>query len=326
MQIPITIEEVDVFTLDADILVLKYAQALYGVDLQAVSKLSKIKTTLKDSLPEYGKFLMVPTFGTIVPKEVLFVGTEPLFQFRYQSIREFATRALTYLGEMSPQTETICFTLHGRGFGLDEIEAFESEIAGLIEAISQGKFPKNLKKIIIAEKYRSLAENLKQALRELLPQGAVVVRDSSMEKIPLTNRLKEAGYTSDKKPVIFVAMPFDKKMDDVFYYGIKGAVNNAGYLCERADQTHFTGDVIEQIKIRIEHADLVIADLTQANPNVYLEVGYAWGRGKPTILLVQDVSELKFDVRGQRCLIYKSIMELEELLHKELNDYSETIK
>jgi len=61
---------------------------------------------------------------------------------------------------------------------LDEIEAFESEIAGLIEAISQDKFPKNLKKIIIAEKYRSVAENLKQALRELLPQGAVVVRNS----------------------------------------------------------------------------------------------------------------------------------------------------
>jgi len=147
-----------------------------------------------------------------------------------------------------------------------------------------------------------------------------------MEKIPLTNRLKEAGYISDKKPVIFVAMPFDKKMDDVFYYGIKGAVNNAGFLCERADQTHFTGDVIDQIKSRINHADLVIADLTQANPNVYLEVGYAWGCGKPTLLIVQEASELKFDVRGQRCLIYNSIRELEELLHKELEDYSGTIK
>jgi hypothetical protein len=46
------------------------------------------------------------------------------------------------------------------------------------------------------------------------------------------------------------------------------------------------------------------ADLSDANPNVYLEVGYAWGRGRPTLLVVRDSSHLKFDVQGQRCLIY----------------------
>ena len=64
---------------------------------------------------------------------------------------------------------------------------------------------------------------------------------------------------------------------------------------------------------------MVIADLSTANPNVYLEVGYAWGCGKPTILAVRQAEDLKFDVSGQRCLIYRSIKSLEELLRQELN-------
>jgi hypothetical protein len=55
-----------------------------------------------------------------------------------------------------------------------------------------------------------------------------------------------------------------------------------------------------------------------ANPNVYLEVGYAWGRGRPTILLVRDLKELKFDVAAYRCLVYRNIRDLETQLSREL--------
>lgn len=119
-------------------------------------------------------------------------------------------------------------------------------------------------------------------------------------------------------PHVFVAMPFRKDMDDVFYYGIQRPVHAAGFLCERIDQDSFTGDILDRVKKRIETAAIVIAELSGANPNVYLEVGYAWGKGRPTVLLVKDPQELCFDVRGQRCLTYERIMELEESLTKEL--------
>ena len=51
---------------------------------------------------------------------------------------------------------------------------------------------------------------------------------------------------------------------------------------------------------------------------MYLEVGYAWGLNIPTVLLARDPTELKFDVKGQRCLVYGSIQKLEELLTHEL--------
>jgi hypothetical protein len=131
--------------------------------------------------------------------------------------------------------------------------------------------------------------------------------------------LAAVGRDSQSKPLVFVAMPFADEYADRFHYGIQGAVNAAGFLCERADLASFTGDVIAWVKQRIDNASLVVADLTTANPNVYLEVGYAWGRGVNTILLVAHGDELKFDVRTQRCLVFRSIRHLEQLLTGELN-------
>jgi hypothetical protein len=89
-------------------------------------------------------------------------------------------------------------------------------------------------------------------------------------------------------------------------------------LCERVDLESFTGDVLQRIKARIESATYVIAEITLTNPNVFLEVGYAWGCSRPTIFLTKEASKLPFDVRGQRCLVYDTIRNLEKALEGEL--------
>jgi nucleoside 2-deoxyribosyltransferase len=71
---------------------------------------------------------------------------------------------------------------------------------------------------------------------------------------------------------------------------------------------------------RIKTADVVIAELSGANPNVFLEIGYAWGKGRPTILLAKSSEELRFDVRGQRVLKYENLVELRKALRKELKE------
>lgn len=130
--------------------------------------------------------------------------------------------------------------------------------------------------------------------------------------------MNSAGSESDLKPHVFVAMPFSPDIDDVFYLGIHEPARDAQYLCERTDNETFTGDILEQVKKKIETASVVIADLTGANPNVYLEIGYAWGKGRPTILLVKEKDDVKFDLRGQRHLEYKSIMQLRRTSGNEL--------
>jgi hypothetical protein len=170
----------------------------------------------------------------------------------------------------------------------------------LVDAIEV--YTHSLSKISIAEIYEPRAKRLGDVLENLLPDGIIKVKDKghlARRSTSTARLLSEAGINSEDKPLIFVAMPFDKKMDDIFHYGIRNAVNSAGYLCERADEASFTGDILDFIKQRLGKARLVIADLTSTNPNVYLEVGYAWGLGIPTVLLVQDAQELKFDVKDK---------------------------
>ena len=321
--ITVEVETGDALKVQADVLVLKYAQALHGVDKVVAHRVSAFHPNLFSFLPGIGEYLLVETYGSLGVNLVLFVGVNPLWQFGYREIRGFTRNAVRYLARTAPNITHLCLTLHGAEYGLDESEAFKAEIAGLVDAIASGRFPKSLERITFVELKRSRADRLTQILSSLLPQGVIKFdRSGFLSEISeaTSEQLRAVGYTSEHKPLVFVAMPFDEKMDDVFYYGIRSAVNDAGFLCERADSASFTGDIMQWVKGRIKEADLVIADLTMANPNVYLEVGYAWGCGKPTILLVQDPAELKFDVKGQRCLAYKRIKYLEENLRQELEN------
>jgi hypothetical protein len=323
-KIRIEVQEGNALKFTADVLALKYAQDLYGADLAVYERLTEAGFK-PASLPKVNGFKLIDTHGIIGADIVLFIGVVPLHEFGYQQIREFGRKVMVSLAGRVSQIEHLALTIHGPGYGLDEAEAFESELAGVVDAIVTHDCPVNLKQVSFIELNPGRAQRLRDVLSELIPEGTI---DRSGARVldglaqQPKDTLRTAGYTSAAKPRVFVAMPFVDSMDDTFHYGIQGAVKSAGFLCERADLTSFVGDVMEWVKQRICSATFVIADLSTANPNVYLEVGYAWGCGRPTILLVRDTTDLKFDVKGQRCLVYKSIKQLEEILGKELEAIS----
>ena len=320
-EIRFIVEAGDALEFHADVLALKYAQAVYGVDAAVAALLSLQYFDLDSLLPKIGGFRLLASQGFINCTNVLFVGVKSLHQFGYREIREFGRKVLVTLAGAAPYIEHLALTIHGPGYGLDESEAFDSELAGLLDAIKNGDFPQRLKRITIIERNVARAKRLRKSLSQLLPSGLLQVDEAGEIrglKDKTNERLESVGYSSEGKQHVFVAMPFAEEMDDIFHYGIQNAVNAAGYLCERADLSTFTGDVMDWVKNRIASSSLVIADLSSANPNVYLEVGFAWGCGTPTVLLCRDIADLKFDVKSQRCLIYKRIKDLEESLRKEL--------
>lgn len=305
----------DALALTCDVLALKYAQAFYGVD-SLIHQLLLIEGHRMD-FPLPWDFRLEQGVSGVAAPRLLFIGVPPLNEFGYREIRAFSRKVLSSLADKAPDTKHLALTLHGPGYGLDEVEAFEAEVAGLLDSISSNDTPDALSQITFVERNRGRATRMRELLRQLIPTGVVVV-GATLRGEPNDERLRAAGYASDGKAHVFVAMPFKEEMDDVYHYGIQNAVRAAGFLCERADQAAFTGDVMERVQNRIKSASIVVADLTEANPNVYLEVGYAWGCDVPTVLIVKDVKHLKFDVQGQRCLIYKTIKDLEDVLTKEL--------
>lgn len=312
----------DILQFDADVLVLKYAQDFYGVDEVVARRLQNAGVSFGGKLPKENGFRLLSSSGTVACDQVLFVGVVPLRQFGYQKIRGFARKALQALAGKAPAIKHVCMTLHGAGYGLDETEAFESEIAGLVDAITNRDYPEQLERISIVERNRGRAERLQEALDNFLPSGQIgenLERHLAELGTEKSERFRSVGYSSEGKPHVFVAMPFSDEMEDTYHYGIQGAVKSAGFLCERVDSEAFTGDILDRIKERIEDAEFVVADLTAANPNVYLEVGYAWGCDVPVILTVNDTDDLKFDVQGQNCIEYDRIKDLEEKLESYLN-------
>lgn len=301
----LSVEQGDVLDFPCDVLVLKHAQGFYGADGAVATRLSVVEPGIDGlSLPP-NKYRLFSSQGTVTAEQVLFMGVVRLYQFDYGQIRSFARYALRVLLKERPGVSTVAMTMHGIGYGLDEQEAFLAQVAGVQDAYESGHVPPGLKKIIFVERNRGRAQRLKEILAERF-------------SAPPTETI-EAGTVSEDKPHVFVAMPFSEEFEDVYGFGIQGPINAAGYLCERVDMAHFTGDILERIKTRIETAALVVADLTGANANVYLEVGYAWGKGRPTLLTLRGgPGDLMFDVKGHRCLFYTNISNLCKQLTAEL--------
>ena len=117
----------------------------------------------------------------------------------------------------------------------------------------------------------------------------------------------------------FVLMPFDPKFDDLYKFGIKEPAGQLGILAERVDEQIYSEGILERIYRQIELADIVIADMSGQNPNVFYEVGYAHAKGKLCILLTSAATDIPFDLKHRRHIVYgDSIKILKEQLTEDL--------
>lgn len=116
------------------------------------------------------------------------------------------------------------------------------------------------------------------------------------------------------KPFVFVIMPFKPEFDDIYKLGIKAACEDAGATCERVDEQFYLENMLQRIYGQIDRASFVVADLSEENPNVYYEAGWAHGRGKPVVLLTRAASKIPFDLKQYLHVPYDAgkISELKE--------------
>lgn len=108
-----------------------------------------------------------------------------------------------------------------------------------------------------------------------------------------------------QQAVCFVVMQFTDEYNSLYSEVIRPTCEEFKYKVVRADDFYTSGLIIEDITRSIKESTLVIADVTPNNANVFYEVGFAHGIGKPTILLSDRKREkLPFDISGFRTLFY----------------------
>jgi hypothetical protein len=314
----IEIVQGDILKFQADAVLLKFADRLHGVDRLVFGLLQGVGALKRPFFVEPGKHVVVRGAGATAQRHVVFVGVGPLYEFRYEAIRQMADRSLEVVAVELPNAVHVVTPLHGPQMGLDEVEAARAQIAGYNDAIRAGR-PTSLQRITIVEIDEARARRVVQATVGDARDAATAKRGPvSLERAAASRVTQLAGGASEAKARAFVAMPFTTAMEDVFQFGIYGPVTRLGFLCERADLTPFLGEVVPQLRRCIETAMFVVGVLTGVNPNVFLEIGYAWAKERPTVLVAERHEKPPFDVQGYRCLLYDNIASLAKMLHDEM--------
>jgi hypothetical protein len=152
------------------------------------------------------------------------------------------------------------------------------------------------------------AEILAEKDVKLLPRIDGILRGRRKQSIdfeamgvkPRFNKLRFQVKTSH----IFYLCPFSEPFDSVYTDHVRPIVGSSGFTIERADEIYGTQPIIEDIWESINSAELIIADVTNRNPNVMYEIGMAHTVGKPVVIITQSLDDVPFDLKHHRCIVY----------------------
>ena len=95
-----------------------------------------------------------------------------------------------------------------------------------------------------------------------------------------------------------------KNADQLYQHIIKPVCEKCGFAAQRVDEFNTSGSITQEILDALNDYELVIADLTGHNPNVFFEIGYRSKSQKPIIHLKRKDEIIPFDVSTIRTFEY----------------------
>lgn len=120
-------------------------------------------------------------------------------------------------------------------------------------------------------------------------------------------RIRKLGRNVDVRSTdtCFVMMPFGVPTGGYYSSIYEPAIQKAGLTPVRADADIFgTGKIIDQIWRGITSASVLVAELTNRNPNVFYELGLAHALNKPVVLVSSNEEDVPFDLQHIRVIYY----------------------
>ena len=119
----------------------------------------------------------------------------------------------------------------------------------------------------------------------------------------------------------FVAMSFDRSMDEAYTLGFDQGIRRAGYRPLRIDGHEHAGPISDAIMAEIRRSRFIVADYTKMNNGVYFEAGFAMGLGVPVIgtCHADDFGRLHFDIRHINTLRWETPADLAEGLARRIS-------
>ena len=96
-----------------------------------------------------------------------------------------------------------------------------------------------------------------------------------------------------------------RQTEGIWEYVIRPTCEALNYQPMRADLMGGAGSITQDIISALFESDLVIADITNSNPNVMYELGVRHTLAKPVIVLTSTPRSIPFDIASYRALVYQ---------------------
>jgi hypothetical protein len=120
-------------------------------------------------------------------------------------------------------------------------------------------------------------------------------------------------------------MQFSEPYKQLYEEVIKPVVEAFELRAYHVGEVFGPGIILNDIAQGIVEAEVVIAEITPANQNVFYELGYSHALNKPTILLAERGKQLPFDVSGYRVLFYDNTIAGKKQIEDGLRRHLEAI-
>lgn len=123
---------------------------------------------------------------------------------------------------------------------------------------------------------------------------------NGMAVTPVFGRPKSPEVKTD----IFVLMPFNGEMNNIYVNHVKKLGKKLNLNIQRADDFYSTKPFMEKVWEGICSSQLIVADCTQQNPNVFYEIGIAHTVGKKVILITRSADDIPSDIKHFDTILY----------------------
>ena len=98
--------------------------------------------------------------------------------------------------------------------------------------------------------------------------------------------------------------PTRERADNVYRYLIAPVCEELGYKPVRVDHVNAIDNINETVINYLKTAPMVIADMTEHNPNAFYELGFRQARELPLVPIIKVGERLSFDVITTRTVFY----------------------
>ena len=98
--------------------------------------------------------------------------------------------------------------------------------------------------------------------------------------------------------------PTRERADNVYKYLIAPVCEELGYKPVRVDHVNAVDNINETVINYLKTAPMVIADMTEHNPNAFYELGFRQARELPLVPIIKVGERLPFDVVTTRTVFY----------------------